>query len=461
MNRMTWGWVAAIGLFLALGAGLVIWDHLQNPQEIRAAADRLDQAFARAKAAGVPLTLAEVPRSPGGPEDKNAWPLIKDIMTKWEEADVIGNSVVNSLGTNDRAALINGLGKLHWFLGHVEDTRSAAFIRPPNDYLGDMRAEAESLSVLRPAGVLLAARAVTRAQSGDSDRALKDLTLLRHLAQLIGSDYSMRSTFVQVDHRRDAAQVAGRLAAMWAGDAEKLRALEAAFTSLPMPSQVEPIKVDAYLSVIALRNYGDTLLEYGELKRPPGMRQLSETALPKTTQGRAFLAMALEAASEMLEPASQLDEDPTAVRKQFWRTNFGNEDEWTWQYYALEQTSLFRDESSGGLDDYSWLLAVERTQAAKIAVLRFKAERGRFPKTLADAGVKSLDPFAKSPLKYSTKGDSFRVWSVGQDLRDSGGLVREELAALKRRWEGEDLVAAYPATFHFRVGMAWSGAFLP
>lgn len=69
-----------------------------------------------------------------------------------------------------------------------------------------------------------------------------------------------------------------------------------------------------------------------------------------------------------------------------------------------------------------------------LAALEFKARKGRFPTTLAEAGFSTPDPFTDQPLKMRMAKDSFRVWSVGNNFKDDGGEERQAL----------DVVARYP-----------------
>jgi hypothetical protein len=59
-----------------------------------------------------------------------------------------------------------------------------------------------------------------------------------------------------------------------------------------------------------------------------------------------------------------------------------------------------------------------------IAVARFKAEKGRYPETLAEAGFKATDPFSGGPFRMRVSEGQARVYSVGSDRTDDGGEDR-------------------------------------
>lgn len=75
---------------------------------------------------------------------------------------------------------------------------------------------------------------------------------------------------------------------------------------------------------------------------------------------------------------------------------------------------------------------VQQKTEAYFAVLEYRNQQGRWPNTLAEAGVQAVDPFDGKPLRYRLEGEGFRIWSVGPDLRDDEGEV------------GRDPIAAFP-----------------
>jgi hypothetical protein len=63
---------------------------------------------------------------------------------------------------------------------------------------------------------------------------------------------------------------------------------------------------------------------------------------------------------------------------------------------------------------------------AAVRVLEHRAKTGAWPTTLSEAGAEFEDPYDGLPLRFRLDGAGFRVWSVGEDGRDDGGLTREE-----------------------------------
>lgn len=89
--------------------------------------------------------------------------------------------------------------------------------------------------------------------------------------------------------------------------------------------------------------------------------------------------------------------------------------------------------------------AQRRCTRGLIAVLRYKALHGRYPTTPAQAGIRESDPFDGKPLRLKVDPYSVRVYSVGPDKNDDGGIRQQELPKNADRSKGWDVVASYPA----------------
>jgi hypothetical protein len=68
-----------------------------------------------------------------------------------------------------------------------------------------------------------------------------------------------------------------------------------------------------------------------------------------------------------------------------------------------------------------------RLAEAALALRVYRAERGTFPATVAEAGVTGeagVDGFTEKPLVYRKEGEGYVLYSVGEDLKDDGGKAR-------------------------------------
>ncbi len=83
--------------------------------------------------------------------------------------------------------------------------------------------------------------------------------------------------------------------------------------------------------------------------------------------------------------------------------------------------------------------ALQRLTQVAIALRLYRHEHGRYPETLQELVPKYLpnvptDPFDGKPLRYERLRNGFKIWSIGQDFKDDGGVEG------KPRWVAGDIV---------------------
>lgn len=71
--------------------------------------------------------------------------------------------------------------------------------------------------------------------------------------------------------------------------------------------------------------------------------------------------------------------------------------------------------------------ALQRLAQVAIALRLYRQEKGRYPETLRELVPRylpsvPLDPFDGKPLRYKRLRNGFKVWSIGQDFKDNGGV---------------------------------------
>ncbi len=92
----------------------------------------------------------------------------------------------------------------------------------------------------------------------------------------------------------------------------------------------------------------------------------------------------------------------------------------------------------------AWRVAEVRKDMALAygQIVNFRQTNGRWPKSLDEAGVASLDRMRSSlgPFGYRVESGGIRIWSVGRDGRDDGGVSRKERVRQNRRDLGYDEV---------------------
>ena len=67
-------------------------------------------------------------------------------------------------------------------------------------------------------------------------------------------------------------------------------------------------------------------------------------------------------------------------------------------------------------DSSRFCLDIARTA---VAAVQHRAEHGRWPE---EPPLALVDPFTGTPMRYEVEGDTLRIWSVGRNLKDDGGV---------------------------------------
>jgi hypothetical protein len=91
---------------------------------------------------------------------------------------------------------------------------------------------------------------------------------------------------------------------------------------------------------------------------------------------------------------------------------------WLGHMFLLNMYEIQKSEAGG--------IAGCRAARTALAVLRFHLQKGRAPERLEElvpGYIDSIpvDPFDGAPLRYKRTGDSFAVYSIGEDMTDDGG----------------------------------------
>jgi len=112
----------------------------------------------------------------------------------------------------------------------------------------------------------------------------------------------------------------------------------------------------------------------------------------------------------------------------------------TWQPYAL--AAALTPTLSTVFRRVATYHALQRLCETAIALRLYRKEHRRYPETLQELVPKYLpsvptDPFDGKPLRYRREGAGFRLWSIGENMKDEGGMGG------KRRWVEGDIVWAW------------------
>lgn len=439
MRRREW----AVTLGVGVAAVYALFRVATRYWDFGTAAGELPAAIRDYRAEGLPWAAADIASNVSAAD--NAAPLFRRAVAALPE-----EKVCDAFG---KSLLEGGTEKLLPRFDPALRLAHLAAERPRLDFARDWDL---GPNLLLPEGArfklfakLLVARAEGRAVRGDDAGALADLEDARRLAALIGNEPVLISALVSVACDRIATAGAGRCLVTAAGDAGRLaryRRWLAAPASLPDLNRA--FRGEVYLILVAARNLdrfgmGRGLLpaadfevfagepEEGVVDPFPVMRH---EGLPTNTRSKAYMARCLQMFTELSRATHRLTDDMEAVGRH-------------------ADAILTRHSESKGLSYrgsdvlfpvFSQFGRSNRVAGASRAiVLAFAdallqhAETGRWP-----TSTSVRDPLGTAKLRIRFDGKRFRVWSVGRNGVNDGGLSRQE--AYDAGKTSDDEIAAYP-----------------
>ena len=274
------------------------------------------------------------------------------------------------------------------------------------------------LSPMRDLARLLRAEVLVALSRGDTDRALhaiEDPT--RHVAQRFQSPCNIIDFLSASSHHAYAEQSLGYLVAATDLPAERSVALRQRLLALtPDAACVAATRIDIAL---ALEDFGSM----GERDAPANdaRAQPLRTASPNLPYSLLLVlnrAKFMQVAQAILEKADVPWRD--IARMELTPVPEGMLYPFVSLMLPFGNPARVRDSD----------LALREMMVVALDISAFAAENGRLPASLdelpqSDEPDYALDPFSGERLRYEPgEGRAFKLWSVGRDLDDDGGVAR-------------------------------------
>ncbi len=432
-------WIG-LGLFCTAAAVSVygLYRLATRYYDFGAASGELPQAVADYRRAGLPWLASElVPKS----AKPNAAPAIRAAI-KAMPPKPAAIRLAAQLKKSDSGAdsLLSGAYRVPLdFVGEAMDRPRADFGRDWDFGTFVLFPEYATMKTLAKAAVL---RAVRAAEKGDDVAALHDLALARRLGLWAGGEPTLISMLVRLAIEAIALDGAERCLALVAQRPERIARYAAWLKKAPpLPRFEDALRGEAFLGVTTMRNLGSiggiqTVTDpngegYTQKIDPARLRR---DGLPDDTKSRGFLARHLQLWTEAYRMTDGFTLPPEAIGRRLDAIEKRLDRE-KGLSYVLERIlfPVFSQASTAVVN----LQAKRAVEAGFAEALTTHALTGRWPTRVA-----GTDPFTGGSLgvKHGPKG--FRVWSVGRDRKDDGGLLRRE--APKRQGATFDEVAVYP-----------------
>jgi hypothetical protein len=441
--------VLLVGFFVAAGFG--IWAYWTR--DWREAASNLDRDYTEAKRLGLPLESKDLRPNPPVPDNQNAANLLAQAEDAFQYADsdhkktseIENLTAIRPLPVNkmeldlkpfDQALkLATEAGKLPRY-----DLRRD-LDQGPMLLLPDL---ARCKSLVR----VLTTRALLFAAKGNWPSCVADLKTARALAIDMGQEPSLISALVSVACHQLTTRSVESCMTLAEKDPAAIAALRDFETAEPpLPDFVAALRGEVFMGAVTIRNLdrlgGEKMFESpgsGYPSPQPDLRLFQKTGLPDSLKLRAYFARYLEfwniifatlAAGPMEPVALGQMLDDQAVRLNDSSLPSQRLNKILFPVFAGAGVAIVRADAS------------LKTTGALCSVVAYRQKTGHWPATLPEAGVMTLDPFDKKPLRMRIIKGVVRIYSVGPDLRDSGGVNQSDGTS---KGNEDDICAYFPST---------------
>jgi len=432
-------WVG-IGAVVAVSASAVVW----NNSGFRAAERDVEAAYREVEALGIPLGAdAFVASFTPKPEDNNA----PGLLTAIDELQKFTGSlppkdkaVLSKAGwvPDKQTALSEDLARVllncQPAMKKVRDNMKKSKFVPDSDWANPLAMPSLASSSLRAVSKMFFIEAKVEFERGNKEIAIERLKEIGKLSNFCSDSPMLIGALVQKAISDITAATTRDFIIADPKNAIKYRDALAETKDKPVGFI---LKAEVYSFAALCRNISAKealgfITEEFDVEEETKERTTIKDGLPKDPQMRAYLAYSL---NEWLPVLRQLNSDGTIKDVEAFEK-------------ALDKLILNLDKVTDPIaklhkhfaqTTMSWY-PIQRRSAATMAVadafarvVEYHNQQGVYPTSLTEAGVTGVDPLSKDkkPLGYSVKNGEMRVWSVGYNRVDDGGLTPAEAFDLK------------------------------
>jgi len=452
--KRIWWQIGAGAVVLLLVLGI---PYLVLYGDILVAASQLPEARRQAKEAGFPLRADEVAPSANTAEHDNAGPLIKQVGHELHWDPVLKPiwkqlTDANLPSTPDRPSHLTPGQALPILdkLKPVADKLYEAARRPAcdfgNDWSLDYGQPYPEMVELKAAIQMLATRARFRAMAGRMDDALEDLRVclkicahVRRTPLALHQNVATATEGIIFGGYEQLLTVAGK-------DRTVLQAIRKDLDLLvDLPEIWQLFRTEMWFEISPCRKVRTLaalmkttdVSKYGRSTEFWGRQDYNANAptTPSTLLSRAQEARVLQRwvevhrrypdSSRPKEICEFIDGLSAKLKSERGLS------------YRLPKLMLYPDGQVA--DIYDFTNARRNCMRALLSLLEYEADHGEFPMSLSAAGNGFDDPFGGGQLVYERNGAKCKVYSVGRDQVDDGGM-----AVVPGEKPKGDLVMRYP-----------------
>lgn len=415
------------------------------------ASHELESTVAESRRLGLPWVASDLRPKPELTFEENAGPEIQracQLVGQIKGSTNASNDATKALNEGDFAKAQDAVDLFAEPLAVIEKAvaKPKSYIERDYDLGPDLLLPeyAWEKSICKVLGV----RSQIQASKGNVDASMADIRRMGRLTQLMESEPILIGMLVEIACESIRLRAVEALAGDWKDNPAALEKLDQTIlATLPKTDIKFTLRGEVYMAVALCRNFekfgGLNAVEMtssGEQRKPVDPRDLDRTGYPKGLMARAFLTRALQFWNAFFATAKD-GEDPLALTKRLDQLMKADASH-TGLSYRINDI-LMPVFSQAGIACVR-MVALQRCTDAFLKVMAYRAQHRSFPSTLADAGASLIDPFDGQPLRYRHNTDSCRVYSVGADGDDNGGVMRRELGRTTETPLKFDEAVCYP-----------------
>ncbi|MEX2243464.1 MAG: hypothetical protein WD716_06410 [Fimbriimonadaceae bacterium] len=445
-GRPKWPWIlgGVVGSCLLL-IGLLGFVTGVGPYDLPSRSRELDDVIAESRRLGLPMTAAELLGPAPSPDDNAAPGVFAAIELLEDTSDDFMLTTLESdpaLQSQQAAWLQNNSAHLDAISALL---REKPAWRVERDYDLGPNLLLPEFATLKKVAKTFGIRGVRSAREKDTDLAINDFVASRRLAEKLATEPTLIGLLVSIAINSICLRTIESYADSWRGDAARLRALEDAVAGTMFVRDPRiALRGEFYMELVTCRNlqlYGGirALTDSGMdlVSRPaPHPSKIKRTGLPRKMFERASLTTIAEAWNEVFAafrdqgdrnaPWGDIMERRTAQMEGRYRASEILA-QILFPVFSQAQLAISNDEVNQNL------------ALAFVRAFRHRAENGKWPKDLEEIESAFPDPFNPGKTIQAKFSDTeVRVWSVGRDKKDDGGLQRSEPG------DGDDTAFVWP-----------------
>lgn len=411
--------------------------------------DNLPAELAKLKKLGVPTEPQDLSIVPPVPDSDNAASLYKQIeeeMKKVQKGLVNRHTQVISAYSGFPGDKVNyevALAQHQSVFSLIDQLPTRSRLDYKRDYTQGFNLLFPEFAETKSVAKLLASRTQYWIERKDYDRALKDIETQYVIANHLSQEVTIIGALVCIAINAIAHNSLDRFLYAVQDNQPMLAKTEA---MLVRRQRVPSIRKSLSGEVVMGRIGIQSLKSWAEFDysghgtgEPDGLQKgLDRLTVQDPAFRRMFEARAMAMWREIFEKAPKDEQDWVGFSKAFREVDAKIQADNSVQNKLNQILFPVFDQAS-----QAFAKADANHRVALLAVKLLRMPPTQRPANLSSFGKLAIDPMDGKPMRYLRKGNGFKVWSIGQDLKDNGGVK----AGIGIAYNMTDLVLGYKIGF--------------